>query len=130
MMFLAFLKTIGITTGIAWGCMALPLYFLAEPAIVWGSLLGWMLSAVCFTAGFYALCRAFHRSFRTLMIAVFGGMLARLLFVGAAFILLLTLTSLHVVSFLSSLLGFYVLYLIIELHFINSRLQSREGRLR
>jgi len=106
--------------------MALPLYFLAEPMIVWGSLLGWVLSAICFTAGFYAVCRAFHRSFRVLMITVFGGMLARLLFVGVAFVLLMTLTSLHVVSFLSSLLGFYMLYLVIELHFINSRLQSRE----
>jgi hypothetical protein len=126
--FLAFLKTIGITTGVAWGCLALPLYFLAEPMIIWGSVLGCALSAVCFTAGFYAVCRTFHRSFQALMLTVCGGMLARLLVVGATFMLLMTLTSLHVVSFLSSLLGFYIMYLIIELHFINSRLQSQEER--
>ena len=124
--FLAFLKTMGITTGIAWGLLALPLYFLAEPMIVWGVLVGCILSALCFTTGFYTVCRSFRRSFQALIITVFGGMLARLLFIGVIFVLIVTLTSLHVVSFLSSLLGFYTLYLVIELYFVNNRLRSQE----
>jgi hypothetical protein len=128
--FLAFVKVVALTTGIVWGVMALPLYFLAEPMIVWGALGGCLLSVVCFTAGFYALCRFFHSSFQALMITVFGGMLARLLVIGAIFVLVDTLTSLHRVSFLTSLLGFYVLYLIIELYFIKNRLHSWEGNAR
>jgi hypothetical protein len=125
--FLAFLKVIGITTGVTWGLLALPLYFLAEPMIVWGALVGCLLSALCFTVGFYAVCRAFHRSLQTLMITVFGGMLARLLFIGTIFVLIVTLTPLHPVSFLSSLLGFYTLYLVIELYFVSNRLRTQEG---
>jgi hypothetical protein len=116
----------GITTGVTWGLLALPLYFLAEPMIVWGALAGCFLSALCFSAGFYAVCRAFHQSLRTLMIAVFGGMLVRLLLIGIIFVLIVTLTPLHPVSFLSSLLGFYTLYLVIELYFVNNRLRTQE----
>jgi hypothetical protein len=122
--FLAFLKTIGITTGIAWCLLALPLYLLAEPMVVWGVLAGCILSALCFTVGFYTVCRSFRRSFQTLMITVFGGMLVRLLFIGAIFVLIITRTPLHVVGFLSSLLGFYTLYLVIELYFVYNRLRS------
>ena len=125
-MFLAFLKVMSIITGIAWGLIAILLYYLANPVIVWGVLVGWILSATCFTTGFYAICHSFQRSFRVLTITIFGGMLARLVFIGAIFILLVNLTSLHVTSFLVSLLGFYVVYLIIELHFVNSKLHRRE----
>jgi hypothetical protein len=125
-MFLAFLKMMSVTTGIAWGLIAILLYYLANPVIVWGVLVGWLLSATCFTTGFYAICRSFQRSFRVLMITIFGGMLARLVFIGAIFILLVNLTSLHVTSFLVSLLGFYVVYLIIELHFVHSKLHRWE----
>lgn len=117
----------GVVTGIAWGLMAVPLYLLAESRVVWGMLLGWGLAALCFTAGFYALCRYFRYSLEALMITVFGGMLARLLFIGAVFLLLAKLTTLHRVSFVSSLMGFYVLYLIIELYFVNTRLSSQGG---
>jgi hypothetical protein len=128
--FLAFVKIVGLATGMVWGLMALPLYFLAEPMVVRGVLGGCLLSVVCFTAGFYALCRSFHGSFQALMITVFGGMLARLLVIGVVFVLVVKLTSLHVVSFLTSLLGFYVLYLIIELYFVKNRLRSWEGNAR
>jgi hypothetical protein len=125
-MFLAYVKTIGVVTGAAWGLLALPLYLLAEPMVIWGAVGGCVLSAVCFTAGFYAVCRFFRGSFRALMFAVFGGMLARLLFIGVIVILVVTLTSFHVVSFLSSLLGFYMLYLVIELYFVKNKLQGWE----
>ena len=127
-MFPAFLKTMSITTGVAWGLLAAPLYFWAEPVIVWGVLVGCLLAAICFTTGFYAVCRSFQRSFRALMITVFGGMLARLVLIGAIFILLVNLTSLHVTSFLVSLLGFYVVYLVIELYFVNKKLRLQEER--
>jgi hypothetical protein len=129
-MFPAFLKTMSITTGIIWALIALPLYYLAEPIIVWGVFVGFLLSAVCFTAGFYAVCRSFQRSFRALMITVFGGMLVRLFLIGAIFMLLVNLTSLHVTSFLASLLGFYVVYLAIELYFVNNKLHRREERVK
>jgi hypothetical protein len=53
-------------------------------------------------------------------------MLARLVVIGVVMVLLLRLTDLSMVSLLSSLLGFYVLYLIVELYFVHTRLQSRK----
>jgi hypothetical protein len=125
-MFAAFLRAMGLTTGIAWGCLALPLYVLGEPTVLWGVVVGWLVAAFCFTAGFYTVCRTFHRSPRALMISIFGGMLARLVVIGVVMVLLLRLTDLSMVSLLSSLLGFYVLYLIVELYFVHTRLQSRK----
>jgi hypothetical protein len=83
-------------------------------------LIGCLLSVVCFVPGFYAISWAVNRPFRPFLIAVFGGMLARLLFIGVAFILIATLTELHIVSLLFSLVGFYTLCLAVELYFINS----------
>ncbi|MEE8303813.1 MAG: ATP synthase subunit I [Candidatus Tectomicrobia bacterium] len=125
-MYLNCLKIAGITTGIVWILLALPLYFLGEPPIVWGVIGGCLLSAFCFTTGFYAVYRSFHASFDKLMIAVFGGMLARLVLIGGIFLLVITRTSLHVTSFLSSLLGFYVLYLVIEMYFLKQGLVKGE----
>ncbi|MGQ4807096.1 hypothetical protein NKDENANG_00438 [Candidatus Entotheonellaceae bacterium PAL068K] len=122
-MYHTFVKTVGITTGIAWGLMALPLYFFADSMMIWGAIGGCALSAVCFTAGFYAVCRSFDASFNTLMMTVFGGMLIRLLFIGTIVLLIVSVTSLHVLSFLASLFGFYVLYMVIELYLVKNRLQ-------
>jgi hypothetical protein len=127
-MFLPFLKTIGIATGVAWVCMALPLYFLGEPRMVWGVVIGCLVSAFCFTLGFYVMCRSFQRSSKALMLSVFGGMLARLVFIGVVMILLIRWTTLPTVSVFASLLGFYILYLIIELYFVHNRLNSQKER--
>ena len=120
------MKILSFTTVVVWSVLVLPLYFFAEPVIIWGTLGGCILSAICFIAGFYAVCRTFHGSFRALMITVFGGMLARLAVIGVIFALVVTMTSLHVPSFLISLLGFYILYMIIELHFVKNRFHGWE----
>ena len=94
--------------------------------MVWGAIGGFLLAAFCFIAGFYAIYRSFHASLNSLMIAVFGGMLARMVLIGAIFLLIVSWTSWHVTSFISSLLGFYVLFLVIELYFVKQRLAQGE----
>lgn len=125
-MYLDCLKVAGIVTGIVWVLIALPLYFFAEAQMIWGAIGGFLLSAFCFAAGFYAIYRSFHASINSLMIAVFGGMLGRMVLIGAIFLMIVSWTSLHVMSFLSSLLGFYVLFLVIELYFVKQRLAKGE----
>jgi len=116
-----FLKGFCMITAIAWLLLALPLYFLGEAEILWGTIVGCFLPALCFVVGFHSMCRNLHRPLNKLMIAFFGGMLARLLFIGLAFFLILLLTQLHVTSLLTSLFGFYFLYLALELYFVNGR---------
>jgi hypothetical protein len=122
-MFRVFIKWMAGITGVVWLCLIWPLYVWGEPAIVWAALVGWLLPAFCFVLGFYSIYRYFHLPMQKLMLVFFGGMLARLAVIGGGFFLLLLLTTLHVTSFLASLLGFYILYLILELYFVNGRLQ-------
>ena len=125
-MFIDFLKILGITLGITWALLIPLLYFFAQAVLIREVLTGCLLPVVCFVLGFYAVSWAVHRPFRPFMIAVFGGMLARLFVIGAAFVVLVKLTPLHVTSFLFSLIGFYTLCLIIELCFVNSSMRHRE----
>ena len=125
-MFLDFLKMLGTILSIVWILLISSLYFFAKSILFKEILIGCLLPVVCFIPGFYAISWAFNRPFRPFMIAVFGGMLVRLLFIGTAFILIVTLTKLHMSSLLFSLLGFYTLCLVVELYFINSKIQRRE----
>lgn len=125
-MFLHFLKILGIVLGIVWIVLLPSLYFLAKFVLFKEILIGCLLPVICFIPGFYAISWAANRPFRPFIIAVFGGMLARLLFIGTAFVLLALFTQLHIASLLSSLIGFYTLCLVVELYFINSNAQRRE----
>ena len=125
-MFLNFLKILGIALGIVWIVLLSSLYFLAKFVLFKEILIGCLLPVMCFIPGFYAISWAVNRPFRPFIIAVFGGMLVRLLFIGTAFILLALFTQLHLSSLLLSLIGFYILCLAVELYFINSNAQRRE----
>lgn len=125
-MFLDFLKILGVILSIVWIVLVSILYFFAQSTLFTEVLIGCLLPVACFIPGFYAVSWAFNRSFRPFMIAVFGGMLVRLLFIGTAFILMAKLTQLHTASLLFSLFGFYTLCLVVELYFINTKLQRRE----
>src|SRR5215470_6543807 len=124
-MFFDFLRMLGIILTIVWVLLVLLLHFLPKPMFK-EILIGCLLPVVCFIPGFYAVSWAFNRPFRPFIIAVFGGMLLRLLFIGTAFIFIVTITNLHMSSLLFSLVGFYTLCLVVELYFINSKLHRRE----
>src|SRR2546423_7472028 len=125
-MFIDFLKILGITLGITWVVLIPLMYFLAPAMLLREVLIGCLLPVVCFIPGFYAVSWAVHRPLRPFMIAVFGGMLVRLLFIGLTFVLLVKLAQLHVATLLFSLIGFYTLCLIVELYFVNNRIRHRE----
>src|SRR5437763_14859005 len=125
-MFIDFLKILGITLGITWVLLVPLMYFLAPAILLREVLMGCLLPVVCFIPGFYAVSWAVHRPLRPFMIAVFGGMLVRLLFIGLTFVLLVKLAQLHVATLLFSLIGFYTLCLIVELYFVNNRIRHRE----
>ena len=125
-MFIDFLKILGLTLGIAWVLLTPLIYFLVPSMLIREVLIGCFLPVVCFVLGFYAVSWAVHRPLRPFMIAVFGGMLVRLLLIGTIFVLLVKLVQFHVSSLLFSLIGFYTLCLIVELYFVNNRIRHRE----
>ena len=125
-MFLDFLKILGTILSIVWILLISSLYFFAKSIFFKEIFIGCLLPVVCFILGFFAVSWAFNRPFRPFMIAVFGGMLVRLLFISTVFILIVSLTKLHMPSLLFSLIGFYTLCLVVELYFINHNIQRRE----
>ena len=125
-MFIDFLKILGTTLGITWVLLLPPFYFLAQSVPIREVLIGCFVPVVCFILGFYAVSWAVHRPLRPFMIAVFGGMLVRLLVIGITFMLLVKLAQFHVSSLLFSLIGFYTLCLVVELYFVNNRIRYRE----
>lgn len=125
-MFIDFLKILGIALGIVWILLIPLLYFLAQSVLIREVLIGCFLPVACFVLGFYAVSWAVDRPLRPFMIAVFGGMLARLFLISTIFILLVKLTQFHVSSLLFSLIGFYTLCLVVELYFVNNRIRYRE----
>ena len=118
-MFFAFLKLLGITVGLAWLILLLVLQVFAQQWALTELLIGCLIPVSCFIPGFYAIAWSAHRPFRTFMVAVFGGMLMRLVFIATIFVLLAKFTDLHIPSVLFSLVGFYTLCLAIELYFVN-----------
>src|SRR5262245_46367190 len=110
-MFIDFLKVLGVVLTVVWILLILLLCFLPKSMFFKEILIGCLLPLVFFIPGFYAISWAINRPFRPFLIDVFGGMLSRLLFIGTAFILIATLTELHISSLLFSLAGFYTLCL-------------------
>ena len=124
-MFFDFLKILGVSLSVVWVFLISSLYFFKQLILLKEISIGCFLPVMCFIPGFYAISWAVDRPFRPFMIAVFGGMLIRLVFIGIAFISIVTLTNLHVSSLLFSLVGFYTLCLVVELYFFNSKIQPR-----
>ena len=125
-MFFDFLKILGFTLSIVWIFLISFLYFFQQSILLKEIFVGCFLPVACFIPGFYAISWAIDRPFRPFMIAVFGGMLIRLVFIGIAFILIVILTKLHMSSLLFSLVGFYILCLVVELYFIKAKYSINE----
>jgi len=126
-MFTLFLKIASVTTLGAWMVLGLPLYFLGDMPILSGALMGCILPALCFLGGFYAVCWALHRAARAFMIAILGGMFLRFVVIGLTFMLLMRSAHIHIYSFVFSLVGFYSLYMVIELYLLHTNRQHLEG---
>jgi len=125
-MFLEFLKMLGISLTAVWLLLGSLLYFFSKTVLLKEILIGCFLPVVCFLPSFYVISWTINRPFRPFLIAVFGGMLIRLFFIGAAFAMIVKLTQLHLFSLLFSLIGFYILCLAIEVHFINNNMNHNE----
>lgn len=117
-MFNSFLKVAGLATVLAWLVLAPLLYAFATPDALWWAFVGCLLSALCLIYEFYTLSRAETKDLMPFMQAFMGGMVVRLLVVGGVLFLLIKFTDAHLMSFVFSLFGFYVLYLVIELYFV------------
>ena len=118
MLFKRFLKVAGLATVLSWLLLAPLLLIFATPEILWWAAVGCAPSALCFIYEFYTLCKADRQDLMSFMQAFLGGMVVRMFVVGVILFLLIKFTNVHLASFVFSLFGFYLLYLVIELYFV------------
>lgn len=117
-MYRDFLKVAGAATVVAWLLLAPLLYVFATPDALRWAVAGCLISVLCFVYEFHTLSKADQKDLMPFMQAFLGGMVVRLLVVGAVLFLVIKFTDANLMSFVFSLFGFYVLYLVIELYFV------------
>ena len=117
-MFNSFLKVAGLATVLAWLLLAPLLYVFTTPDVLWWAVVGCLPAALFFIYEFYTLSKADRQDLTSFMQAFLGGMIVRMFVVGMILFLLIKFTDVHLMSFVFSLFGFYLLYLIIELYFV------------
>ena len=104
---------------------AYPLARFASGEVVVGALLGAVLSTVNVLLGYLAVEYSFEKSYTVFLRTVFGGMGLRLLLMLVAMIALIMLGNVHAVALTVSLLGFYMIYLVLEILFLQRKVMAK-----
>jgi hypothetical protein len=104
---------------------AYPLSRYGSPEVITAAAIGALLSTVNVLLGFFAIEYAIDKSYTVFLKAVLGGMGIRMLLLLGAMLVLILVFHLHAVAFTVSLLGLYLIYLILEILFIQKKVLLR-----
>ena len=105
--------------------LAYPLTAFASPEDRTAVAAGAALSTVNVMLGYWAIRYSFDRSHTTFLKAVLGGMGLRLLFMLGAFTAMIAGFGLRPVPLTVSLLGFYAVFMVLEIVYIQRRMTIR-----
>jgi hypothetical protein len=105
------------------------LYFLSELSeIVFKSiLLGAIFSMMNFAIGFMLIKFSAHKSEKIFLVALWGGLLFRLILGLSLVLITLIFLEINTYGFIFSILFFYVFYLLIEIFYLNLGRKSHFG---
>ncbi len=105
---------------------------LTYPLVAWGTadiltavVAGALLSTANVLAGYAAIEYSFNKSYTTFVKAVIGGMGLRMVVMLGALAALIVLGGLHPVALTSSLMGFYAVFLILEILHIQKKMSLK-----
>jgi hypothetical protein len=118
---LRFPRRVAAVVLIAAAVLAYPLVRYASPAVVIAVVAGAVISTLNALLGYCSIEYAFGKSYTTFLKVVIGGMGVRML--GMLGIMLVLILSFHVQSLplTMSMLGFYMIYLVLEVLFIQTK---------
>lgn len=105
---------------------AIPLLSMGAHEVALAVLMGALLSTANAIAGFLALEYAIDKPHTTFLKVVLGGMGIRMVIALGLLVVLLKFAGLHAVGLTASVLGFYVVYLILEILHIQKRVSQTE----
>jgi hypothetical protein len=120
-----FPRQVALTLCSASALAAYPLSRYGSPEIITAAAVGALLSTVNVLLGFFAIEYAFDKSYTVFLKAVLGGMGLRMLLLLGVMIVLILVFHLHTVALTVSLLGFYLIYLILEILYIQKKVLLR-----
>jgi hypothetical protein len=116
---------VAITFGGGLAAALVVLVMVDKPDLVVPVVVGALLSMVNVLAGFFAVEYSLNRSYTTMLKAVLGGMGIRLAIMLGMLVLLIKVAGLHAVALVVSLLSFYVVYLVLEVLYIQERISHK-----
>lgn len=121
----SFPTRVAITFGVGLVIALIVISLLGERDLVLPVVVGAVLSTANVLAGFFAFEYSLERSYTTMLKAVLGGMGIRLVFMLGILVLLIKVVGLHPVALVVSLLSYYVVYLVLEVLYIQERVSHK-----
>lgn len=104
---------------------AYPLATFASREVIVATFAGAVLSTANVVAGYLTIEFSFNKSHTTFLKAILGGMALRMIVMLAIFFVLIRVFDFHAFALSVSLLGFYVLFMVLEVLFIQKKSQGR-----
>ena len=98
-----------------------PLIHLGTMQVILAASVGALLMTLNVLAGFLAIEYSIQKSFTTFLKFVLGGMMIRMLVLAAVLVVLITVFSIHLAAFLTSIGIFYILFLTLEIMYIQEK---------
>jgi len=111
------------------GVSLFPIFKIHDPEVTRSLILAPLVMGVNFAAGMFLIKKGFSASHATFMKVVFGGMGVRLLVLGAIIAAVIAHEKLNFMAFLIALLGYYIVFMFLEIWYVHSRLSvETDGR--
>lgn len=107
---------------------AYPLVRFCSGEVILAAAVGAFLSTVNVLLGYVAIEYSFGKSYSTFLKMVLGGMGVRMAVLLAALVILIKLFDLHAVALTVSMLTFYLIYLVLEILFIQRKIVAKNQR--
>jgi hypothetical protein len=120
-----FLGRIAVVVAVVGLLLAYPLAAYGSREIVIATVAGAVLSTINVLLGYLAIEYSFQKSYSTFLKAVLGGMGVRMLMILGAMLFLILQYSVNAVALTVSMFGFTVIYLVLEVLFIQKKVVVR-----
>lgn len=102
-----------------------PLYRFGSVEIITAVVSGVALATFNIFLGYFSIELAFEKSTTKFLKVILGGMGIRLLILLSAMVFFIRVLNFHMLAFTITLLGFYTIYLVIEILFIDKKVRSK-----
>lgn len=116
-----FPRQVALVVLVAAAVMVYPLVRFASPAVAIGVVAGAALSTLNALLGYVSIEYGFGKSYSTFLKVVVGGMGIRMLFMLGLMLVLILVFHVQALPLTLSMLGFYLVYLVMEILFIQTK---------